>query len=259
MKYSLNKVKSSIPKIKAKRDAFWVKLWPRPLSYYFTVIALNIGLTPNTVSLISILDALIASILISIDNQYLIIIGLILLNLFIEFDCIDGMMARTLKKNSYMGEFYDALGGYTMCAFPLLSVGICAFNTKRVIITLTNTYVLIIFAALGSICDILSRLIYQKYTSNEIMSNLQIGKPIKRENDSFYKEQEKITITYLRLFIDREFGIGGLFPPLVAFSYMFKCLDIIVILYSTYHILAYLAVMYIFCRKATLFDLNNKK
>lgn len=258
MKYSLYEVKVSIPKMKAKRDALWVKLWPRPLSYYLTVIALNIGLTPNTISVLSIVDALIASVLISINNPHSIIIGLILLNFFIEFDCIDGMMARTLKKNSYMGEFYDALGGYTMCAFPLLAVGICALNTKRIKINLASTYILIIIAALGCICDILSRLIYQKYTSNEIMSNLKIGNEIKRENDSFYKKQKKISITYLRLFIDREFGIGGFFPPLVVLAYIVKCLDIIVILYSLYHILAYVAVMYIYCRKATLFEINNK-
>ena len=44
------------------------------------------------------------------------------------------MMARTLKSNSYMGEFYDAMGGYTMCAFPLLSIGLCAYHTGRNII-----------------------------------------------------------------------------------------------------------------------------
>ena len=253
MKYSVKDVKRAIPIEKKKRDSIWTKIWPRPLSYYFSAFLLNIYVTPNMVSVISIIVAILASVFIGINSEGFIIAGLILLNLFIEFDCIDGMMARTLKSNSYMGEFYDAMGGYTMCAFPLLSIGLCAYHTGRNII-LNDGEILLILAALGCICDIFSRLIYQKYTSNVMIADSKNGRELIRENDRFYSEKPSFSITYLRLLIDREFGVAGFFPPIVLLAYIFKFIDCVVIIYSIYHILAFLIALILFCRKASLYD-----
>lgn len=253
MKYSVKEVKKAIPVEKKKRDAIWVKIWPRPLSYYLSALLLNTCVTPNMVSVMSIVVAVLASVFIGIKSEVLIIVGFILLNLFIEFDCIDGMMARTLKSNSYMGEFYDAMGGYTMCAFPLLSLGLCAYHTGRNII-LNDCEVLLIMAALGCICNIFSRLIYQKYTSNVMIADSKNGRELLRENDSFYSEKPSFSITYLRLLIDREFGIGGFFPVIAFLSYIFKFIDCVVIIYSIYHVMALFIVFILFCRKASLYD-----
>ena len=257
MKYSYKEIKDSMPPNKANKDAIWVKLWVRPLSYPLSWLFLNLGITPNTVSVISIIDTLLACIFMSLPDSRYIFIGFILLNIFIVFDFMDGTMARTQKKASYMGEFYDAMGGYTMCAFTLLASGICAFNSGKTF-WLTNGIALIIIGSLGSICDIFSRLIYQKYTANVMIANSKMNKPISRENDSFYEEKPSFSIKYLRLEFDRQLGIGGFFPPLIFISYLYNFMDIILILYSLYHILAYIAVTILFCRKATVFDLENQ-
>lgn len=252
-KYTLDDVKQSMPKMKARRDAVWVKLWPRPVSYPLAVLALNAKLTPNMVSVMSIIDVLLSTALLCVNHGVAIAAGLVLLNAFIVFDCVDGTMARTLKVNSYMGEFYDALGGYAICAFPLLALGICAFHTGRTAF-FGDGVLTIVLGAFGSVCDIFSRLVYQKYTANEMIANYKKGVPLIRENDSFYKEQSELSLTYLRLEIDRQFGAGGFFPPLAVIAYALRCLDLFVGAYALYHILAYVAVMFIFCKKATRYD-----
>ena len=258
MKITYADVKKSMPKEKAEKDAVWVKIWVRPLSYPLSYFALKMGLTPNSISVMAILDALISCILMSVGDDILAVIGLVLINLFILFDCMDGTMARTLKSNSYMGEFYDALGGYTMCAFSLLAAGICAYQTGRTFFFVKDAQYLIAIGAMGGITDIFSRLIYQKYTANMMITNSRMGKPITRENDMFYTEKGSFSLTYVRLEIDRQFGTGGLFPPFLLLAYFVKALDIVVILYSLYHTVAIIAVMYMYCRKASAFATANR-
>lgn len=242
-----------MPPMKAKRDALYTKLWARPLGYYTAWILLNTNITPNMISIVAVFDSIIACVLMSMNNYICMIIGIIMLNLFLVLDCVDGIMARTLKKNSYMGEFFDALGGYTMCAFPLLAISICAYNSGRTLF-LTQAFPLLLFGSLGCITDIFSRLIYQKYTANEMISNSKRGREITRENDAFYEDINKLSITYLRLAIDREFGIGGCFAGIVAVGFIFNFLDIVVLGYSLYHILGFFAVLYIFACKASMYD-----
>lgn len=258
MKYTYADVKNSMPKEKAARDALWVKLWVRPLSVPLSFVALNMGITPNTISVVSILDTILACVLMMSGNNTLAVIGLVVLNLFILWDCMDGAMARTMKRASYMGEFYDAAGGYTICAFSLLAGGVCAYYSGNVML-FTSVEALILMSALGSICDVFARLIYQKYTVSEIVANVKMNKPIERENDSFETEKPSFSLTYLRNEFDRQFGTGGFFPPILMLSYFLRVMDIVVILYSLYHILAYVAVMVIYCRRATNFDKNNRK
>lgn len=257
MKYTYSDVKKSIPPIKVKTDSWWSKCGARQISYWLAARFLNFGFTPNMVSVIAIFDALCAAIFMSINNATCIIIGFVCLDLFVMFDCVDGNMARTLKQASYMGEFYDAIGGYTMCAFTLLGVGLCAYNTGKVLF-FSNTFVLVLISAIASISDIFSRLIYQKYTANEMIGNSKLGEPLTRENDSYYDEKPRLSLSYLRLVIDRQFGIAGFFPPIVILGFIFNFLDVVIIGYSIYHILGLIAVFIIFCKKATEFDKKHR-
>lgn len=254
MRYSLTDVKRSMPQAKAKKDALWVKMWVRQLSYPLSALALNFGLTPNQISIISIIDTIAACFLICTKNDFLIIVGFILLNLFILFDCIDGTMARTLKKASYMGEFYDAIGGYTICALSLFAGGICALNTGNVLYV-KNLEFLALFSGLGSICNIFSRLIYQKYLICEFYAKYRMKQEIKREYDEIKTdERPKMSLTLIYFQIDRQFGTGGLFPPLLLLFYLINAIDIIIVLYSIYYILLNIISVIVFSVRASKFD-----
>lgn len=260
MKYTIRDVVASMPKDKASLEPIWGKLFVRPLSYPLTVLAIRIGLTPNMVSIISIISAVIGSVSFATGRFSLMILGIVFFSLFDIFDCVDGNIARTKRISSYMGEFYDAMGGYTMCAFSLFSVGVAAFFSSRTIF-IYDSFMLVVLAALGSITDIFSRLIYQKYTANSMIADSKMGKEIVRENDSAVKTlttTKKISFSTIRWALDKQFGVGNNYTLILLVAFAFRALDLFIILYSMYHIIAYVAVVYMFCRKATAYDVNHR-
>jgi len=229
----------------------WTKLWARKAGIGLAYLLLNMGVMPNTVSKFVVVLSIAGSVLLCINNSVVMLIGAIVLNLFIMFDCVDGTMARTLKRNSYMGEFFDAIGGYTMTAFSMVGAGVAAYYTS-VHIPTDDRFLLVLIGALGGVTDIFARLIYQKYTCNEIFANRKIGvTEISRENDTVdRKNWESNIFLFLRLLIDRELGIAGFYPPLLLIGVIFNVLDIIVALYALYHIMAFLLILIVFMRKA---------
>ena len=255
MQYTLEEVKQSIPEGKKREDALWTKYVIRPLSYYGTVLLLNLKITPNTVSVAAVLDVLAGFILMCIDNRTCLIWGVILMNLFLYLDCLDGNMARTKKQSSYMGEFFDAVG-----ALSLIATGVAAYYTTE-ILPQQYKYLLVLMGALGSVADIFSRLIYQKYMNNYFMAEFKRGQMvIKRENDVFYeKNVNRKSLTYIRLKIDRELGVGGSFEILMLVFAVIGLLDVFTILYSLYHIVGLFGVMVLYMVKAVTYEKNNKK
>ena len=211
MKYTLKEIYESMPKNKSRVSSFWVKLVARPLSYLFTYLLVNIGCSANFVSVLSGVVVFAGCILLAIDNIVCIAIGTILINLWIVLDCCDGNIARVTKKSSYMGEFVDAVSGYTVCAFNLLAIGIAAYN--RSWIFGEKNVVFIIIGAIGCIANLFSRLVYQKYTNCCFVTECKVkgSATYVPENYSHYDPNAKKGLTYYRLRIDRQLGISGLF------------------------------------------------
>ena len=114
MSYSLKQISTSLPKSKNKVSSFWVRLWVRKFSYLVTWVCLKLHLSANTVSVLSAIDALAGCVLLCINNWVCMLIGVILINFWIVLDCVDGNIARILKKESRSGEFFDAVSGYVV-------------------------------------------------------------------------------------------------------------------------------------------------
>lgn len=249
MKITLKEIENSLPKSKNKVSSFWVRLWVRKFSYLITYICLKIGLSANTVSVISAIDALLGCILLSINNTYAMLAGVILINFWIVLDCVDGNIARFLKKSTRSGEFFDAISGYVVCAFAYFATGIAAYHTS----TLFGKYqyIFIILGGLASITDLYSRLIYQKYTCTCLMLAQQDGKSdYIAENDNFEKEVKPTGFTYFRLVFDRQTGISALFMPALIISYIFSCFEYMTLFYCFYHCAALAYVFYSYLKKA---------
>lgn len=250
MNITLKDIEKSLPRSKNKVSSFWVRLWVRKFSYLVTYVCLKLGLSANTVSVISAIDALLGSILLSINNTWAMLAGVILINFWIVLDCVDGNIARILKKTNRSGEFYDAVSGYVVCAFAYLAVGIAAYHSS----TLFGKYqyICIIMGGLASITDLYARLIYQKYTCTCLMIAQQNGNQnYVAENDNFEKEEKPTGFTYFRLVFDRQTGISALFMPLLIISYIFSCFEYMTIFYCFYHCAALLYVFYSYLKKAS--------
>lgn len=138
-KYTFREVIESLPAEKRRADGTVTKLFHRPLSFPLSWIFLKAGWSANQVTWLSIGVSLCAFICTLIPLLSWHIAGIILYIIFGTLDCVDGNMARVIKKknttipeintinpgnSSYIGEWADALGGYVTYACILLSLGL---------------------------------------------------------------------------------------------------------------------------------------
>ncbi len=256
MKYSMKDIKSSLPERKAKIEPFWGRVFIRPVSYVVTYPLINSGwCTANMVSMFSCFWAVAAMIVMCIDNIWCIWIGAILFNFWGILDCVDGNMARCMKKTSMVGAFFDAMGGYSIAGFSMMGFGMAAYHTTHIF----GDYriILVLIGGLGGLTDILSRLIYQKYSNNYMIMEInRIGiSAAHTENEAFYSGEGKISwFKKLISAIDYEFGTGGdeLLFLLIAIGIGY--LDIFTLLYAFYHIVGFVAVAIMYARKMLRYE-----
>lgn len=247
--YSYKQIKESLPVSKNKVSAFWVRLWVRKASYFLTYIMINLGITANQASIISAAVAFGGCVLLSINNRMCMITGVVLINLWIVFDCVDGNIARVKKESSYVGEFFDAVCGYVLIAFVFLSIGVAAFHTSDFLGE--YQYVMIIIGAVAAVSDLYSRLIYQKYTYTSMVIAQEQGIKYTSENDNFEKEVKPTGFTMFRLVLDRQLGMSGLFMPWLIISCVFNKFEYMVVFYALYHFCALMVVFVMYLKKAT--------
>ncbi|MDR1179887.1 MAG: CDP-alcohol phosphatidyltransferase family protein [Spirochaetales bacterium] len=126
MKYTLKDIAHSLSPEKRKTNGYWDRLVIRPVSYPVTWLALACGLSPNTVTWISVFIVITGSALFAITNGVPQWAGVGALFVFCILDAVDGNMARTTKINNPWGSWTDAVGGYIAYTATLLALGIAA-------------------------------------------------------------------------------------------------------------------------------------
>ena len=156
---NFSQFKSFLSSEKRKSDPLFCRYFYRPISIYLGWIIFNIGISPNVISLLSILITFVACLILISGNITGAIFAAILF-LFVGIsDCIDGNIARASNKLSLKGEWLDAFSGYFIYAFKPISIGIFLENSD-------NSFLFdgfwIICGAMISIFNLISRLIYQK-------------------------------------------------------------------------------------------------
>lgn len=260
MKYSYKQIKQSLTTKKNRRSSFWVQLWVRKISFPLTYLFINTGWTANMVSLFSWAVILVAAIFLCIDNFAFMLVGVILTNFWLVLDCVDGNIARCKKQNSFMGDFYDAIAGYGPFAFTTIGIGFAAYHTSF-LVDKEYGFLFILIAAVGAITNLYTRLIHQKY-----LNCFFVAKNTLKETDEItLKDTEnKRSFAYIREQIDKNFGVSGLFMIWLFVALLTNTFDLMLVIYSLYYLVSFIIVIYLYCRKATLFEveaqnkLNNK-
>lgn len=241
MKYSFKDILKSYTKEKRKKSSIWARIVSRPLSFPFTFIFINLGISANVVSIISIIDAIVACFLI-MQGGVLLYIGIGLFVFWHVLDCVDGNIARVKKVSSYGGAFLDAVSGYIAPAFIFLSVGAAAYLNPQLLFV-ENSHYLIVLGGFSSVTDILTRIIYQKYLVTEYRLGL-VGK-----DGDIDKERSK-GIKHIADLIMKNMGYSSLFMPLLIISGIFNYLDILTVLYAVYYVCVLVATIALFVFKA---------
>lgn len=236
--YTAKYFRESIPEWKWKKDPLIARLFYRRVSFYLSSYCANRGVSANSVSYFSIIIALLSCVCYFIDNHYIHIIGAVLINLWLVLDCVDGNLARSVKKQPF-GEFADAVSSYLLIAFIYISMSLCVYFEGGLVFNEKNIWV-VILASIATVSLLLTLLINSKF--NQGMNEYHISF-LGEEN---YKEPVRKGKMPTKIEHIREtLSIGGILPALILIATIFYAVDVIIFFVLLYNVLA---LMYIFCK-----------
>ena len=122
---------------KTKDDEWWSSFITPPLAIAINYFVVDFKwLTPNKITLLSFITAIISVLFIIPGGNQNFIIAAILINLSHVFDCMDGQMARYRKATSIAGGFYDKLTDEIQVALWFSAVGYAAYSQNQQVLPL---------------------------------------------------------------------------------------------------------------------------
>lgn len=135
---------SELKAFQKPHDSIFTTLITRHISRYFSYYFLRQWpqVTPNKVSFLSLITAILGNvfIILSIKNYWLVIIGVILLQIAFAFDCCDGEIARYKNMGSKFGAWFDSVSD-RFKEIIMFSAIACTWYHRH-----PHTYVLVIWA-----------------------------------------------------------------------------------------------------------------
>lgn len=242
-KYSSRFFKENLPEWKRQKDSFVLKHLIRPLSFYGASFCANRGIAANTVSYVSGIVALAACALFLPNSYACHIIGAVLINFWIFMDCIDGNLARCVRKQPF-GIFADAISSYMLVGFMCTCMGVAVYFEGGAIVEAGCPWV-ILAGALASSSDTMMRLIYHKYEQAH-QELIKVG--VMPDEVDAHTDIRNVGNWKVR--IEHELGVDGFLPLFILGCTIFKAIDIVVIYCFCYYGGAFAYSYLTFVRKA---------
>jgi phosphatidylglycerophosphate synthase len=117
---------------KTKDDEWWSSFVTSPLAIALNYFVVDIKwLTPNKITLISFLTAIVSALFIILGGAQNFIIAAVLIHLSHVFDCMDGQMARYRNTTSQLGGYYDRLTDQIQVTLWFGAIGYAAYNQSH--------------------------------------------------------------------------------------------------------------------------------
>ena len=214
--------KKGLPEWKRKKDPFLAQIFYRPLSFVGSSLFASLNCSANTVSYLTIIISLIASGLFFFSSHTMHIWGAIMVNVWLLFDCIDGNIARCIKKQPF-GVFADATACYTLLAFLYQAMAYAVYVDGGFVIGKGYVWIIVI-GGLTSAADMLMRLEFHKFREGEIELNKVLGRA-----DTWLDDYKPHNPT-LKEKLWAAVNIGGYLPVLILLATIFRFLDLVVFL-----------------------------
>lgn len=208
----------------AKNDIFAFYIG-RPISYVLTVPFLKMGISPNTVSFLSLFPSIIGFFLIGFGNTMTLkIVGWCMFFLWNLLDGVDGNIARYKKQFSKNGALWDATSGYVAMVLSFYSIGIGCFYGDFTRLAISKE-ICIVLGGLSAILVIFPRLIMHKRISS-------MGED---KNSKEYKDKSSYGI--LKVIALNLISISGFVQVLMLLSIIFKFMDVFTVVYFVINLL----------------------
>ncbi|WP_103561825.1 CDP-alcohol phosphatidyltransferase family protein [Actinomadura rubteroloni] len=121
------------PGLKDRRnEEHWAgRIYMRSLSPYFAWAALRVGFSPNQLTYMMIVSGVLAGFVVSLPATgtaalWTALGGAVLIQLYLLLDCVDGEVARYLRRTSVGGVYLDRIGHYLSEVALLTGLGFAA-------------------------------------------------------------------------------------------------------------------------------------
>lgn len=200
----------------------------RPLSFYPTAFFMNIGVTANQTTWISLVVLLVGCFLLAIGNYFTALTGAALLNVWLVLDFVDGNIARYEKACSRYGEFIDALGAF-LAHLSFFAAGVGFYVSRDSLLfasfgwpTESYSAVILILGSIASLAAIWIRLVYQKFKNTFPVSDF--------EKHDVLSVRDKASIPAMLLHLGHNLvNLSGLLLPAFLLAAAFRLLDVFLI------------------------------
>ncbi len=98
------------------------------------------------------------------------------------------------------------------------------------------------------------RLIHQKYLNCYFVAKKELNQ---LEEITLKDNEDRRSFAYIREQIDKNLGVSGIFMPWLFVALFTSTFDLMLIFYSIYYILSFIAISIIYSRKAIEFERNQ--
>ena len=151
-----------------------------------------------------------------------------------------------------MGDYFDAVAGYGPFSFTTLALGIAAYNTTYLVPEEYKCW-LIVIGGFGAMCNLYMRLVHQKYLNCFFAAEQILGE---NEQITLKDTEDKKSFAYIREQIDKNLGVAGLFMPWLFVALFTNTFDIMVVFYTLYYVVSFVAICYLYSVKASRFEVE---
>lgn len=209
-------------KKKAAKNDYFAFYVGRPLSYILTIPFLYTKISPNAVSLISIVPLIIGFVLMCVGRTTgILVIGWACFFLWNLLDGVDGNIARYKKQFSKMGSVYDAMSGYVAMVLSFFAWGVAAAHNPGCLQSMVQIQsdIYIILGALSGVFVIFPRFIMHKAITT-------LG-----EANSMDSVKDKSEYGFTKLIALNLTSISGFVQVLMLIAVLFEITDLFTISY----------------------------
>lgn len=122
----------------------------RKISIYITYLMIRLKLTPNQVTILTLIVGIVGGILIATGDKIYWLLGFLLLYFGVILDAVDGELARLYHKVGELGRYLDLFVGYILHKYILLTISIGIYVQSDEILALILGTLCIIFISLSA-------------------------------------------------------------------------------------------------------------
>lgn len=151
---------------KTEKEDWYSTNFCRKVSIYLTKLLLFTSITANQVTLLSIVVGLVAGVLFSFGNYLYTLVGALLLQLWLIFDCIDGEIARYRKSANISGKYVESMNHHIVHPIIFWCISLGLYNILQNFFILILGFLVALFMCLGSIAANFVYIVLVKKTSD---------------------------------------------------------------------------------------------